>query len=310
MNELERLFQEGPGGTSPQQEEPRRLRQFIHAVDFCVVDLETTGMNPRRGAEMIEIGAVRIEDGELSDTFHQLVEPRRPVPAHITDLTGITNRMVSGKPSVGEVLPSFVEFAGNAVLIAHNFSFDFSFLDFYHHESFYNDFICTVKLARNVADYESNSLDHLVPQLELDRDDAHRALDDALATGKLFRRLTGKVTEPEDYHRAGIPVCLHQLDPGALAMHVEGIGKRKAHRIARAFETSSRLIEASEEQVRSLDGIGPALAGALTSFARDFSTVSPGRRTPLTRDRKEEPAYDEHHRDAVPDLDDVIQQTD
>ena len=90
---------------------------------FVVVDLETTGGGPASGG-IIEIGAVRVVDGRLLDTFSTLVNPGRPIQPFVAALTGITDAMVASAPPIAEVLPRFLEFAGDAVLVAHNASFD------------------------------------------------------------------------------------------------------------------------------------------------------------------------------------------
>lgn len=314
MHNVSVLFDNASDQHDPEEESSRpapvtSLRRAIEAFDFCVVDLETTGMGPQRGSEIIEIGAVRIEDGELTETFQQLIEPRRSIPPNITELTGITNKMVTGKPSVHDVLPDFVRFLDDAIMLAHNFTFDFSFLDHYHSEDFYNDHICTVKLARNVADYRSNALDFLNEHLSLNREEAHRALDDAVATGKLFRILTEKVTDPEDFHRGGLPPCLQQINPGALVMNVDGVGKSKANRIDGAFSHTLDLLSASQEQLQQLSGIGPALSQSIHSFTSQFSPVTPGRKRPVKLDREQRDEYDQHHRDREPSPDEFVRQT-
>ncbi len=285
------------------------LPTAIKAFDFCVVDLETTGMNPFRGAEIIEIGAVRIENGTIGDTFQQLVQPRRSIPPHITDLTGITNRMVSGKPSIHTVMPEFVRFLDDAIMLAHNFSFDFSFLDYYASDDFYNDHICTVKLARTVADFPSNALDFLNEHLSLQREEAHRALDDAQATAKLFLHLSKQVTHPEDYHRAGLPACLHQIHPGALVMNLQGIGRKKARNVSRKFHHTTDLLSASEEDLLEVPGIGPSLSDKIESLISSFEPISPGRNAPVRLDTERDRHYDRHHRDQEPPPDAFIRQT-
>ncbi|MBC7560572.1 MAG: DEDD exonuclease domain-containing protein [Dermatophilaceae bacterium] len=96
-------------------------------VTFVVVDLETTGGSPA-GAHITEIGAVKIRGGEVIGEFQTLVNPREPIPAFISVLTGITNQMVAQSPRIESVLPAFLEFARHSVLVAHNAPFDISFL--------------------------------------------------------------------------------------------------------------------------------------------------------------------------------------
>ena len=99
----------------------------LHAVDFVVVDLETTG-GSARDCHITEIGAVRSRGGELLGEFQTLVNPGVPVPPFISALTGITDAKLAGAPRINSVLPAFLEFAHGAVLVAHNAGFDMSFL--------------------------------------------------------------------------------------------------------------------------------------------------------------------------------------
>jgi len=100
----------------------------LHEVAFCVLDLETTGGSPK-DCEITEVGAVKYVGGELTGSFNTLVNPDAPIPPTITVLTGITQAMVIEAPRIEEVLPSLLEFIGNAVIVGHNIRFDISFLN-------------------------------------------------------------------------------------------------------------------------------------------------------------------------------------
>jgi DNA polymerase-3 subunit epsilon len=99
----------------------------LHEVTFVVVDLETTGGSPA-SCEITEIGAVKVRGGERLGEFQTLVNPGVPIPPFISVLTGISDSMVAGAPRLGAALPAFLEFAGDAVLVAHNAPFDIGFL--------------------------------------------------------------------------------------------------------------------------------------------------------------------------------------
>ncbi|WP_448629268.1 exonuclease domain-containing protein [Cellulomonas soli] len=99
----------------------------LHEVTFVVVDLETTGGTPV-DCEITEIGAVKVRGGQVLGEFQTLIDIGGPVPPYIQVLTGITTSMLVGAPRLAEVLPSFLEFAGDAVLVAHNAAFDIGFL--------------------------------------------------------------------------------------------------------------------------------------------------------------------------------------
>lgn len=99
-------------------------------TDYIVIDTETTGLSVRKGAKLIEIGAVKIRNDELVDEFDQLINPFEHVPSRITGLTGIDDGMLLGKPDVREVMDEFARWCSDtAVVMAHNASFDMSFLD-------------------------------------------------------------------------------------------------------------------------------------------------------------------------------------
>ena len=122
-------------------------------AEFVIVDTETTGS--RAGEDrIIEIGAVRLVGGEVVDTFQQLIDPGCHVPHRITRLTGISTGMVYGQPSAAEVLPGFVDFLGDAILVAHNLPFDARFLDVALAEAglppLQNPSLDTLRLARRL----------------------------------------------------------------------------------------------------------------------------------------------------------------
>jgi DNA polymerase-3 subunit epsilon len=106
---------------------PGIRRQPLGTLDFVVVDVETTGWSPATDG-ITEIGAVRLSGGEVRGEFAGLINPGRLIPPDIVALTGITDAMVALAPPVGAVLPGFLEFAGGAVLTAHNAPFDVGFL--------------------------------------------------------------------------------------------------------------------------------------------------------------------------------------
>jgi DNA polymerase III subunit epsilon len=107
--------------------QPWAGRHAFDAIEFVIVDVETTGWSPEE-AGITEIGAVRVSGGQISAEFSTLVNPGRPIPADIVALTGISDTMVSSAPPAAEALASFLDFAQGAVLTAHNAPFDIGFL--------------------------------------------------------------------------------------------------------------------------------------------------------------------------------------
>ena len=157
---------------------------------FVVVDTETTGS--RAGEDrLIEVAAVRLRGGEILDTFQQLVDPGCHVPRRITRLTGISTAMVYGQPSAADVMPAFVEFVGDAVVVAHNLPFDARFLDVALAEAglppLQNPALDTLRLARRLlSSLPSKGLSHLTAHFGITVNGRHRALGDAAATAELL----------------------------------------------------------------------------------------------------------------------------
>ena len=166
----------------------------LHAVTFCVLDLETTGAAPP-GCAITEVGAVKLRGGECLGTFQTLVNPGVGIPPEITILTGITEAMVVPAPRIEAVLPSFLEFLGAAVIVGHNVRFDLRFLQSAlvgsGRRPLPNRWVDTCALARRlVRDEVPNcQLGTLAERLRLPHKPTHRALADALATGDLLHAL-------------------------------------------------------------------------------------------------------------------------
>lgn len=166
----------------------------LSEVTFCVVDVETTGGSVDSCA-ITEIGAVKLRGGACLGTFQTLVNPGCTIPPEITVLTGITQAMVMPAPRIDSVLPSFLEFVGDAVLVGHNLRFDLAFLNAALERTgrarLANRAIDTLALARRlIRDEVPNlKLGTLAARLRLDHPPTHRALDDALATGDLLHVL-------------------------------------------------------------------------------------------------------------------------
>ncbi|HEY2814222.1 MAG TPA: DEDD exonuclease domain-containing protein [Acidimicrobiales bacterium] len=166
----------------------------LHQVTFCVIDLETTGGSPA-DCFITEIGAVKLRAGECLGTFQTLVSPGCSIPRSITVLTGITEAMVMPAPRVESVLPTLLEFIGDAVIVGHNVRFDVAFLDAAllraNQPRLDHSIIDTCALARRLVREEvpDCKLDTLASRFRLSHRPTHRALDDALATGDLLHTL-------------------------------------------------------------------------------------------------------------------------
>ena len=170
-------------------------------TEYVVFDTETTGFNAAGGDQMIEIGAVKIRNGEITDTFDELIDPKRPLPEKITELTNITDDMLKGKPSEEEVTKKFLEWAGSAPMVAHNAKFDISFIEMsmkkYNLGEFKNTVIDTLELSRTLDQgFARHSLSALVNRynVEFDEEGHHRADYDADGTAKVFHKMLQKLS--------------------------------------------------------------------------------------------------------------------
>lgn len=166
--------------------------------EYVSLDLETTGLEPKKD-RIIEIGAVKIRDGQIQETYATLVDPQTKIPERITELTRISSRMVEGKPFGQEAVKGLLDFCGELPLLGHNIMFDYSFVK---HSAvnmgmdFEKKGMDTLKLARNLLpDLESKSLQNLRQYYHLPQEEAHRALEDALTTFRLYERLREEFEE-------------------------------------------------------------------------------------------------------------------
>ena len=174
--------------------------------DFVVLDLETTGLSVKED-QILEIGAVKVEGGEVTGSYETFVNPGRKVPLRITELTGIRDEMIADAPDVETAVRGFLDFCGDLPLLGHNILFDYSFIKqaaVNARLEFEKEAWDTLKIARKaLPDLESRSLEALCVYYQIPREHAHRAMDDVLETLALFRKLevlffTG--TSAKKYH--------------------------------------------------------------------------------------------------------------
>jgi DNA polymerase III epsilon subunit family exonuclease len=189
------------------------LRKLLPEFEFCVVDLETTGLYPENGSGIIEVGGVKIIDGKIADTFEKLANPGHAIPEEISEITGLTNDDIKDAESTSIVLDEFFDFIGDSIYIAHNARFDLSFLRSYRSEPLQPFYIDTLRMARQLLSTEKHSLDHLADRLNLSLNNHHRAGDDARATAELFLQLTDQISSPEDYFRCKLPKPILEKAP-------------------------------------------------------------------------------------------------
>lgn len=167
---------------------------------ICAIDVETTGLSARKGDRVIEIGAVLIEEGQLIDTYHALISTGRPIHPRAMAVHGITEAMLEGKPSPGEVYPELARFMKGCRLVAHNARFD---MDFLRNEfqlqglPFNYPWDCTLILSRKGLPRLSNHrlatvYTHLFGNIPREVN-LHRALADAKLAARIWIRLQNKI---------------------------------------------------------------------------------------------------------------------
>lgn len=186
--------------------------------DYVCVDIETTGCQSK-WSKIIEIGAVKVRDGEVVETFSELINPGIEIPPFITQLTGITDDMVADKGSIHEILQKFVDFAEDYVLLGHNLRFDFSFLKQNAANlkiPFEKEGIDTLKIARKVhKELESRSLEYLCRYYNILDENHHRAFNDADITSKLYLIMGERFAEefPEIFLPQKMEMSVKKLQP-------------------------------------------------------------------------------------------------
>ncbi len=175
--------------------------QRLADLTYTVFDTETTGLNPSQGDEILQIGATRIVAGKLRrhESFEQLVDPQRDIPAAGIPIHGIQPSMVAGQPTIGEVLPAFHAFAADTVLVAHNAAFDMRFLALKEASTgvrFEQPVLDTLLLSAVVHPHQaSHGLEAIAERLGVTVLGRHTALGDAMVTAEVFLKLVPLLAE-------------------------------------------------------------------------------------------------------------------
>ena len=165
---------------------------------YCVLDLETTGLSFRT-EKITEIGIMKVKNGEVIDSFETFVNPEKPIPYEVVEVTKITDDMVKDAPTIKEIFPKVLEFIGDSVLVAHNADFDIGFLK--HNAAqlghkFDYTYIDTLRLAKDLfPDYKKYKLGIIAENLGIKVEVAHRALDDVDTTVKVFKIMLDMLKE-------------------------------------------------------------------------------------------------------------------
>ncbi len=182
-----------------------RIASHAHLADpvaeasYCVVDLETTGLDLERDV-IINAAAVKIKKGRITKVYESYIKPPFPVPEESIQWHGLRDEMLVDKPTIGEVLPEFLNFIGDSIITGHHINFDIRMID-RHVREYYDcsiegtPWLDTMLLHKLVVDNNtSTELDDLMNVYSVDCNARHRALGDAIATAKIFLRILHELT--------------------------------------------------------------------------------------------------------------------
>ena len=165
---------------------------------YCVLDLETTGFSFRT-EKITEVGIMKIKNGEILDEFSCFVNPEKPIPERVVEVTNITDDMVKDAETIDKVMPKILEFVGDSVLVAHNADFDIGFLKYNAKQlglTLDNTYIDTLRLSKDLfPDFKKYKLGLIAEKLGIKVEVAHRALDDVDTTVKVFNIMLGMLKE-------------------------------------------------------------------------------------------------------------------
>lgn len=172
--------------------------------EYVVLDIETTGLAPSKGGRIIEIAGIRVKDGKLVQKFSEFIHPEAKIYGKTIELTGITNEMLEGKRTYREVLPDFHKFIGNHLVVAHNSIFDWDrFLVHYFEKcgiQVQNEVVDTLKLAKLFhPELSSYKLADVCAFYDVTLENAHRAINDTIATAKMVVKMKEKHVDSSSY---------------------------------------------------------------------------------------------------------------
>lgn len=225
--------------------------------NYVAIDLEMTGLNTKRD-KILEIGAVRVKNKKIEDTYQALIDPHLELPEEIVELTGITNEMACGGREIDQVMPEIVAFCGDFVLLGHNIIFDYGFLkqaarncdlEFEHRG------MDTLKLARKLLPpEEKKTLQTLCDRFGIARERRHRALDDAKAAGELYEILETayEARQPEVFQPYPLVYKVKKLQPATKRqkIHLKGLAEYHQLELSVSWETLTK-----NEASRQIDKI-------------------------------------------------------
>lgn len=165
-------------------------------IDYTVIDIETTGLSPDKN-NIIELSAIKIRNNKIIDTFTELINPREKINGFVSNLTGITNLMVQKADIIENVLPKYMNFISDDIVLGHNVKFDIRFisknLEKYFNDKFKNESMDTMRLSRRYCtDITSHKLSNLANYFNIDSTGHHRGLKDCEMTYYVYEGIKNK----------------------------------------------------------------------------------------------------------------------
>lgn len=205
-------------------------------TSYVALDLETTGLRPKYD-KILEIGAVRVENGKAVGTYETFIDHGVEIPERITELTGITAGMVQGSPGGGEAIQGFLEFAGESVLLGHNVLFDYSFMKrsvVNLGGSFERKGLDTLRISRVcLPGLPGKALNQMAAHYQIPQEHHHRALEDAMTAARLYEHLRAEFgnVHPELFEAAPLHFKIKKEGPVTNSQKVYLRDLLKYHRI-------------------------------------------------------------------------------
>ncbi len=169
----------------------KSLTNFVD--NYTIIDLETTGLSPEYD-DIIELAAIKVKNNVIIDTFQKLVNPGYEIDEYITDLTGITNKMLENQPMIDDIIEEYIDFISDDIVVGHNVNFDINFIydNLYncHNKYFSNSYIDTMRFARKLCkELKHHRLVDLIDFFNINTDAQHRALADCETTYSIYNSL-------------------------------------------------------------------------------------------------------------------------
>lgn len=179
------------------------LLEFVS--DFTVIDMETTGRS-NQYIDITEMSVVRYRNGKPVKTMSTLVKARNSILPFVADLTGITNKMIENAPLVEDVIEPFVDFIGSDIILGHNVEFDYTLIfEAFHVKTglkMTNNYIDTLRISRLMnKDVKNHKLETLCSHFEVNRDVAHRGLEDSIQTAEVYLKMYQKYQQLQNRHQ-------------------------------------------------------------------------------------------------------------